>query len=102
MGWTQTYKWTVTLTVATATLAVALASSAYTGATSSLQQHFGASTLLITGGLSLFVLGFALGPLFWAVRLRYSFPAIVRLTLAFSLVSGPLIFYFAHADPIGQ
>lgn len=62
------YKWTVTLTVATATLAVALASSAYSGAIESLREEFGASTELITGGLSLFVLGFAVGPLFWAVR----------------------------------
>jgi len=59
-------KWTLASFVSLATLAVALASSAYSGATDSIATELGGSSTVITLGVSLFVLGFALGPLLWA------------------------------------
>ena len=65
--WASVYKWFLTVQVAIATLSVALASSAYSGAVDSLQAQFHPpKQIIITLGISLFVLGFAFGPLFWA------------------------------------
>lgn len=65
--WAQVYKWLLTVQVAIATLSVALASSAYSGAIDSLQAQFHPpKEIILTLGVSLFVLGFAFGPLFWA------------------------------------
>ena len=47
-------------------LAVAFASSAYTGGIEQVIIKFHASTEVVTLGVSLFVLGFAIGPLLWA------------------------------------
>ncbi|UZJ51993.1 hypothetical protein CBS101457_001313 [Exobasidium rhododendri] len=57
--------WT-TFLISFATMATNICSSAYTGSASSIRADFGVSTTLVTLGLSLFVLGFACGPLFWA------------------------------------
>lgn len=59
-------KWTITVVVAIATLAVAFCSSAYTGGIRELLIQFRCSQEVATLGVSLFVLGFAIGPLFWA------------------------------------
>ena len=59
-------KWTLTILVAVATLAVAFVSSAYTGGVNQIIEEFGASQEVVTLGVSLFVLGFAIGPLLWA------------------------------------
>jgi MFS family permease len=59
-------KWVLAVFVSVATLAVALASSAYSGAVESIATELGGSSTVITLGVSLFVLGFALGPLIWA------------------------------------
>ncbi|KAF5856367.1 hypothetical protein ETB97_007469 [Aspergillus alliaceus] len=56
----------ITIVVSTATLAVAFASSAYSGSTKEVVEGLNISTEIATLGLSLFVVGFALGPLFWA------------------------------------
>jgi multidrug resistance protein len=58
-------KWFITMIVALATLAVTLVSSAYTGGLSETIIEFGISQELATLGVSLFVLGFAVGPLLW-------------------------------------
>jgi len=60
------YKWTITGIVAIATLAVALASSIYSGAIRSIEAEFNPSTEVAILGVSLFVVGFAAGPLLWA------------------------------------
>ena len=52
--------------VAVATLAVAFVSSAYSGGADSVIKEFQTSQEIFTLGLSLFVLGFAIGPLLWA------------------------------------
>ena len=59
-------KWAITLTVAFATLAVSFASSAYSAAIPQVIAEFHCSTEVATLGTSLFVLGFAVGPLMWA------------------------------------
>ncbi|KAI9370814.1 major facilitator superfamily domain-containing protein [Aspergillus egyptiacus] len=59
-------KWFITAVAAIATLAVALVSSAYTGGVAEIQAEFGIGSEVATLGVSLFVLGFAIGPLLWA------------------------------------
>jgi len=59
-------KWCITVTVAMATLAVSFASSAYSGGAKEVIREFGCSQEVFTLGISLFVLGFAIGPLLWA------------------------------------
>ncbi|KAF7115863.1 hypothetical protein CNMCM5793_003606 [Aspergillus hiratsukae] len=66
MTWSQLRKWTLTMTVAVSTLAVALVSSAYTGGVREIQAEFHIGSEVATLGVSLFVLGFAIGPLLWA------------------------------------
>lgn len=66
MEWPQVKKWFITCVVAIATLAISLISSAYTGGMAQIIQEFQCSQIVATLGLSLFVLGFAVGPLLWA------------------------------------
>ncbi|KAL4918508.1 hypothetical protein BDW62DRAFT_200882 [Aspergillus aurantiobrunneus] len=66
MQWPRPVKWTYTLLVAFATLAVALVSSAYSGGLPEILQEFDIGSEVGTLGLSLFVVGFAVGPLLWA------------------------------------
>ncbi|KAL4892050.1 major facilitator superfamily domain-containing protein [Aspergillus ambiguus] len=56
----------ITCIVSIATLGIALASSAYSGSIKQVMEHFDVGTEVATLGLSLFVLGFALGPFVWA------------------------------------
>lgn len=63
MLYSATTKWAVTALVAIATLAVAFVSSAYSGGADEIIEQFGCSQEVYTLGLSLFVLGFAVGPL---------------------------------------
>ncbi|KAH8650138.1 major facilitator superfamily domain-containing protein [Xylariales sp. PMI_506] len=66
MNFTMAKKWFITINVALATLAVALVSSAYAGGIEQIILDFELSTELATLGVSLFVCGFAVGPLLWA------------------------------------
>ncbi|OQD61060.1 hypothetical protein PENPOL_c018G04076 [Penicillium polonicum] len=59
-------KWSITLLVSFVTLAVSLVSSAFSGGMSQIMEDFGASQEIVILGVSLFVLGFAIGPLIWA------------------------------------
>jgi len=59
--WKEPYKWLLTTFVSIATLAIAFCSSAYVGDVNGLIQEFHCSTELVTSGISLFVLGFAIG-----------------------------------------
>lgn len=56
----------ITGLVAVATLAVAFVSSAYSGGIEEILITFRVSQEIGTLGISLFVLGFAIGPLIWA------------------------------------
>ncbi|EXJ77033.1 hypothetical protein A1O3_10190 [Capronia epimyces CBS 606.96] len=64
--YTERMKWGVTLLAATLTLCVAFASSAYSGAVDSIIEHFHCSEEVVILGMSLMVLGYAVGPLLWA------------------------------------
>ncbi|KAJ5569597.1 uncharacterized protein N7459_009027 [Penicillium hispanicum] len=59
-------KWAITILVSFATLAVALVSSAFSGGMSQIVEAFGVAEEVVILGVSLFVLGFAIGPLIWA------------------------------------
>lgn len=59
MNWSDVRKWTYTMTVAIATLAVSLVSSAYTGGLREIMEDFHIGQEVGTLGVSLFVLGFA-------------------------------------------
>ncbi|KUL81614.1 hypothetical protein ZTR_11405 [Talaromyces verruculosus] len=59
-------KWFITIVMAVCTLAVALGSSAYSGGIVQIVIAFGISEEIAILGISLFVLGFAIGPLIWA------------------------------------
>ncbi|TDZ23551.1 Efflux pump FUB11 [Colletotrichum sidae] len=59
-------KWTYTILQAIATLAVAFVSTAYSGGIADIIRSFGVSTEIGILGVSLFVVGFAVGPLLWA------------------------------------
>lgn len=66
MEFSVTRKWFMTLVMAIATLAVAVLSSAYTGGITEIIREFQIGQTVATLGVSLFVLGFAIGPLLWA------------------------------------
>uniref|UniRef100_A0A8H7NH13 Major facilitator superfamily (MFS) profile domain-containing protein n=1 Tax=Bionectria ochroleuca TaxID=29856 RepID=A0A8H7NH13_BIOOC len=59
-------KWVITLLQAAATLALTFASSAYSGGIKEIIGSFHVSQEVATLGVSIFVLGFAVGPLIWA------------------------------------
>ncbi|KAK4196546.1 major facilitator superfamily domain-containing protein [Triangularia verruculosa] len=59
-------KWIITLLQAIATLAVTFASTAYSGGVFEIIKYFQVSPTIATLGISLFVFGFAIGPLLWA------------------------------------
>lgn len=66
MLFSEKSKWGITMVTAFATLAVALVSSAYSGGVLEIEEGFGIGEEVATLGISLFVVGFAVGPLFWA------------------------------------
>ncbi|KYK57778.1 Major facilitator superfamily domain, general substrate transporter [Drechmeria coniospora] len=59
-------KWSITIIAALSTLAVSFASSAYSGGVVEIMRDFHVSTEVVILGVSMFVLGFAVGPLIWA------------------------------------
>ncbi|KAL9040897.1 MAG: hypothetical protein Q9214_004306, partial [Letrouitia sp. 1 TL-2023] len=66
LGFPSTAKWLITMLVALVTLAVAFVSSAYSGGIQQIVDELDTSVEVATLGIALFVLGFAIGPLFWA------------------------------------
>ncbi|GME33655.1 Major facilitator superfamily [Neofusicoccum parvum] len=65
-NWSKSYKWILTINTAIGSLAVSFSSSAYSGGLTTVMEEFDTSREVAVAGLSLFVLGFALGPLLWA------------------------------------
>ncbi|KAL7952489.1 major facilitator superfamily domain-containing protein [Trichoderma compactum] len=64
--WSQGRKVLTTIVMATLTLAASFVSSTYSGCRREIISDLNASEEVFPLGLSLYVLGFALGPLFWA------------------------------------
>jgi MFS family permease len=66
MKFSSSRKWLITLVQAGATLSVSFGSSAFSGGIGSLVEDMGVSTEVAILTVSLYVLGFAIGPLLWA------------------------------------
>ncbi|KAH8817382.1 MFS transporter [Xylogone sp. PMI_703] len=66
MNFSKGRKWAIAVLQSLATFAVTFASSVYASGIGGVMQRFDVSQEVATLGLSLFVLGFALGPLIWA------------------------------------
>jgi multidrug resistance protein len=66
MTWPKTKKWIMAIAVANSVLVVSFCSSAFSGGIQQIMMEFSVSQEIVTLGVSLFVLGFALGPLLWA------------------------------------
>lgn len=66
LNFSKLLKWSITLIQACATLAVTFSSSAYSGGVGEIISDFHASSEVAILGVSIFVLGFAIGPLIWA------------------------------------
>jgi hypothetical protein len=70
MNWSQLRKWFVTTIVTLSVFAVTLTSSAYSVSANEVFQDFDISNEVFILGLSLFVLGFAIGPAVWGPLVR--------------------------------
>lgn len=66
MGFSKGRKWAIAILHSLSTFAVTFASSVYVSGIEGVMKRFDVSGEVATLGLSLFVLGFALGPLIWA------------------------------------
>lgn len=64
-NWSFTRKWAIIMATSFATFMVSFASSVYSAATSYVQADFNVSATISRLGISLYVLGFAFGPLVW-------------------------------------
>lgn len=78
MNWGSFRKWFITSVATTSVFAVTLTSSAYSFSANEVLQDFVISSEVFTLGLSLFVLGFAIGPALWG-PLYVSIPPWVPL-----------------------
>ncbi|RDW82201.1 MFS general substrate transporter-65 [Coleophoma cylindrospora] len=65
MNWSVGKKWIVTIALGFLTFVITFASSVFSTSTIAVAVRFGVSTEVSTLGTSLFVLGFAAGPLIW-------------------------------------
>lgn len=65
MRFNKALKWSFTVMCSFATFGVSLASSAYAGGIDEVISSFNASQEVATLGVTVFVLGFAIGPLLW-------------------------------------
>ena len=74
MNWSQFRKWFVTTIATLSVFAVTFTSSAYSESAIEVMRDFGISTEVFVVGVSLFVLGFAIGPAGWAPLVSTSLP----------------------------
>ncbi|KAJ5731795.1 Major facilitator superfamily domain general substrate transporter [Penicillium malachiteum] len=65
MNWSSSRKWFIACIATTSVFAITLASSAYSASSNEILAEFDVSPEVFTLGLSLFVLGFAVGPGLW-------------------------------------
>ncbi|KAH6849744.1 major facilitator superfamily domain-containing protein [Chaetomium sp. MPI-CAGE-AT-0009] len=87
MQYSRTKKWIITMLQALATLAVAFVSTAYSGGVYEIIRYFHVSTIVAILGVSLFVLGFAIGPLLWAPLSEFHGRQIVFFFTYFGLAA---------------
>lgn len=65
MNWSSKRKWLITAIATLSVFAVTFASSAYSSSANEVMSDFSIGTELFIVGVSLFVLGFAIGPAVW-------------------------------------
>lgn len=65
MNWGESRKWSIAAIATFSVFAVTFTSSAYSVSANEVFQNFDISTEVFIAGLSLFVLGFAIGPAVW-------------------------------------
>lgn len=66
MNFSAARKWMITSVVTLSVFAVTLTSSAYSGSADQIREEFNSSREVFALGISLYVLGFAVGPALWA------------------------------------
>ncbi|KAL6692411.1 MFS general substrate transporter [Trichoderma pleuroticola] len=66
MNFSSTKKWIIIFIVTASVFAITLTSSAYSGSANEILKQFHCSSELFALGISLYVLGFAIGPALWA------------------------------------
>lgn len=66
MNWGQTRKWCVACIATLSVFVVTFTSSAYSESSVEIIRDFGTSTEVFVVGVSVYVLGFAIGPAMWA------------------------------------
>lgn len=66
MNWGQTRKWFIAWIVTMSVFVVTFTSSAYSESSVEILKDFDVSTEVFVAGVSVYVLGFAIGPAFWA------------------------------------
>ena len=66
LNFTDRRKLLITIITSVSTLVVSFDSSCFSGAADAIMQEFNVSEEIFTLGVSLYVLGFGIGPLFWA------------------------------------
>ncbi|KAL3460117.1 major facilitator superfamily domain-containing protein [Aspergillus heterothallicus] len=76
MNWSQSRKWTLAIIADLSVFAVTLTSSAYSPSSTQIMEEFHVSTEVVTLGLSLYVLGFAIGPALWVSLTNDRWPFI--------------------------
>ena len=87
MNWSTFRKWFITSIVTLSVFAVTFTSSAYSESYNEVIENFDISNEVFIVGVSLFVLGFAIGPALWAPLVRLAIMNIDwtnELTLRFS------------------
>ncbi|PLB51375.1 putative MFS transporter [Aspergillus steynii IBT 23096] len=90
MNWSRSRKWTITAIVTVSVFAVTFTSSAYSVSSSEIMQEFNVSSEVSTLGLSLFVLGFAIGPALWG-------PLVSSCSLGSELYGRQRLWIISHA-----
>ncbi|KAI1325694.1 MFS transporter [Xylariaceae sp. FL0255] len=88
LNWTKTRKWTITAIATIAVFATTLASSAYSSSRQQILAELHGNNEEFAAGVSLFVLGFAIGPPFWGplselYGRRFLFHATLGVLVAF-------------------
>jgi hypothetical protein len=78
MNWSQSRKWFITSIVTMSVFIVTMTSSAPSSTSRELTPNFNISRIEFTLTISLFILGFAIGPAFWGPMVR----ALLFLNLA--------------------
>ena len=83
MNWSQFRKWFITTIVTLSVFAVTLTSSAYSESANEIIRDLKISNEVFIVGVSLFVLGFAIGPAVWA-PLVSTCPPLFRLAFRYT------------------